>query len=150
MKIKHTFPLTVFFIAFSAQVFSQDSFIDGTNMVNFGVGFGNGYYSSYHGSGYSFGTTPVFTFSFDHGISKIEEIQGTIGIGGLAGFVSSHAESFYPNGNHENQHWNDFILAARGTYHAGFINSDNLDLYGGLMFGLRFESYTYSSNYGLP
>jgi hypothetical protein len=146
MKIKGSLLFAVFLMAFTMRSFSQDNFTEGTNMINFGVGFGNLYYSGL-GAGYDFTSTPALTVSLDHSFKKIEEIQGTIGLGGLIGFQSS--SSRYNNSfGYYKYHWNNFILAPRASYHAGFINTDKFDLYGGIMLGVRIESVTYFSSYG--
>ena len=115
-------------------------------MVNFGVGFGNLYYRGL-GAGYDFTSTPALSISLDHSFKKFEEIQGTIGLGGLIGFQSSSSK--YTNSfGYYKYHWNNFIIAPRASYHAGFINTDKFDLYAGIMVGVRIESVNYSSNYG--
>jgi hypothetical protein len=148
MKIKNFLLSVVVFMALTIRAFSQDNFTEGTNMINFGIGFGNLYYRGF-AAGYDFSSTPALTISLDHSFKKIEEIEGTIGIGGLVGFESS--SSRYNNSfGYYKYHWNNFILAPRVSYHAGFINTDKFDLYGGIMLGVRIESVTYTSNYGAP
>ncbi|HYV91482.1 MAG TPA: hypothetical protein VE978_06855 [Chitinophagales bacterium] len=135
MKIKHFFLFIVFFLALTTRVFSQDNFTEGMNAINFGVGFGNFYYLGF--SGYGYHSTPALTLSLDHGLKKLDEIQGTIGIGGLVGFRSSSFDNYALAGHY---HINNFIIAARATYHAGFINTQKFDLYGGIMVGIRIEA----------
>ncbi|HYV93470.1 MAG TPA: hypothetical protein VE978_16980, partial [Chitinophagales bacterium] len=44
--------------------------------------------------------------------------------------------------------FNNFVAAARGTFHYGFIPSKRFDLYGGFMLGVHVETYHYTTNYG--
>lgn len=141
MKIKHSFLIISLLIATNTKVFSQDNFVEGTNMINVGLGLGDLYYNGFVGANLS--STPAITLSLDHGLKKVEEIQGTIGIGGIVGFQSATFRTTYTR-----EHWNNFIIAPRGTYHAGFLNTQQFDLYGGIMIGVRIESYTFSSTNG--
>ena len=145
MKIKHSILFIVFLLSFSSEVFSQDNFAQGTNLINLGIGLGSLYYRGLGGANFS--TSPAITLSLDHGFRKIEEIEGTIGLGGIIGFQSSSARYNNSSGFYK-YHWSNFIIAPRGTYHAGFLNTDKFDLYGGLMLGLRIETVNFSSNYG--
>ncbi len=147
MKIKYSFLFITFFVVFTSRVFSQGIFVEGGNLINFGAGYGNLYYSGYGGADNNYRTTPALTISIDHGFKKLPQIQGTIGLGGLIGFVGSSAGYTYDNGDFYKHGWNDFIIAGRAAYHAGFLNTDKFDLYGGLMLGLRIESYDFASNY---
>ncbi len=136
--------LSIFLFLFliSIKGFSQ-VFMEGTNEINAGIGFGSHYYGGY-GTGFS--STPALTLTFDHGFRQIEDIKGTIGLGGIIGFQGSTYNWNDGLGDSYKQHWQNIIIAPRVTYHADFITSENWDLYASLFMGLRIENYTFTSN----
>jgi len=146
MKIKHLLLAFVCFFTLTTTVFAQDNFTEGSNLVNFGVGFGNLYYRGF-GAGYDYNSIPALTLSLDHAFRKVDAIEGTIGLGGIVGYTSSSLKYTNIYGFYR-YHYNNFIIAARGTYHAGFLETQKFDLYGGLMIGLRIETVNYTTNYG--
>jgi hypothetical protein len=42
------------------------------------------------------------------------------------------------------------VFAVRAAYHWDEVNTDEFDLYAGVMAGLRFQSYSYSTDYSGP
>jgi hypothetical protein len=129
-------------ILFSTSGFSQ-VFKEGTNVINAGIGFGSHYYSGF-GSGFS--STPALTLTFDHGFKQIDDIKGTIGLGGIIGFQGSTYEWNDGLGDSYKEHWSNVIIAPRATYHADFITSDNWDLFASIFLGIRIENYSFESN----
>src|SRR5690349_13829202 len=148
MKPTFCFLLTTILIITIRQTgFSQISFPEGTGMANIGIGVGNIYYNGIRGfSGYQFNSSPALSFSYDYGVKNVKSIEGTIGLGGIIGYEGSSLKYIDGSGNFYNQHWNNIVIAPRATYHAGFLKTNNADLYAGLMLGLRIEGYNFESN----
>ena len=127
---------------------------DGSSKIlNLGVGFGGfNYYRSYKGSGYSYHSTPAISLSYEQALPK-KIGPGYIGVGGYLGFQTSSAKYNYDwnyNNNVGNYYykysWTNFMIAARGAYHLDDLVSKNTDLYAGILLGLRFQGFRYSSN----
>jgi len=142
-KIYLTICTTAIILAFCNRSFSQSVFEEGTNVINLGIGFGGHYYS---GLGSGFSTTPALSVSFDHGLKRIDDIKGTIGLGGIIGFQGSSYKWNDGLGDSYNEHWSNIIIAPRATYHANFLNSEAWDLFASLFLGIRIENYTFESN----
>jgi len=102
----------------------------GDNVLNLGIGLTPVYYGNVYSS-YS----PGLEASFEHGFFEKLGI-GYIGIGGYFGFRNSDFDT-------------QTIIAARGTYHFDFLDLtgedifENLDVYAGVLMGLRFEKDEY-------
>jgi hypothetical protein len=60
--------------------------------------------------------------------------MGIISFGGAAGWKYAKYDWSYLNYTYD-WTWTDFILAARGTLHPGFVNVEDVDLYGRLALG---------------
>jgi len=132
-----------FLLAFCNSSFSQSAFVEGDNAINLGIGFGNHYYT---GLGSDFSSTPALTVTYDHGLKDIEDIKGTIGLGGILGFQGSSYKWNDGLGDYYNEHWSNIIIAPRVTYHAGFLNTNMWDLYAAFFLGIRIESYNFETN----
>ncbi len=115
----------------SVQVKSQ-IFTVGDKFLNLGLGFGTHW-------GYGKTVIPPVSISLDYGF-KDDIGPGVLGIGGYAGITSSKYDWWTTNWGWR---YTNIFAGARGTYHMEFI--EELDTYGGILFGLRFTS---SKEYG--
>jgi hypothetical protein len=128
-------------------------FDENTHIINVGIGFGGGnYYSSYSGSGYDYKTTPAFSISYEQAYRK-KLGPGYLGIGAYLGIQNSSSTYnyyYYRNGYNNNYYyknsWNNTFIAARGVYHWDVLNAKNAEVYGGILLGLRIQTYNYSTN----
>lgn len=129
-------------------------FDESTHLINVGIGFGFATYRSYGlGGGYSYGTTPLFSLSYEQGWKK-KLGPGYLGVGGFASFRTSHSRYdnyYYQNERYYYEHrWNYLTFAARGIYHWDVLNKKNAEVYGGMLIGLRVTTYKYSSSSSDP
>ncbi len=113
---------------------AKPAFDKGSKTLGFSAGFGvaYGYYASTV-------NLPAFAVNYDQGI--IANVgPGTIGIGGLVGYKSSHYK--YPSTTYR-ANWTNIIIAARATYHLTLLKDKNnkFDPYGGVTAGVRINSY---------
>lgn len=114
---------------------NAQSFDEGTNAINLGLGFG-GYRFGYS-SGYAYTQSPTFTLAFDRGVKQIG--PGVLGIGGVVAFNTSRSQwtsyGWNTTYNYEIRRTN-VMLGARGTYHWNeWHGNDKLDLYAGVLAG---------------
>ncbi|MEO6903228.1 MAG: hypothetical protein ABI315_08750 [Bacteroidia bacterium] len=133
---------------------SGNCFDENTRIINLGVGlggFGNSYYN-YKGSGYSSGSTPLFSLSYEQAIPD-RVGPGYIGAGVYLGFRNVYSkydyDYFYNNYKgryYYRNNWNAYTIAGRGAYHWDELSSDKGELYGGMMIGIQIRSYNYTSN----
>ena len=118
------------------------AFDKGDNTIGFGVGFGGSSHNNVYNYGYAYSGSnvnlPAFFVIYDHG-SFGEVGPGTIGIGGTVAYQYSYLSDY---GDYDAD-WTNFVVAARGTYHLTILKDKNnhFDPYGGVMIGMRFESY---------
>jgi hypothetical protein len=107
------------------------AFENGSMVANAGLGFG--WYS------YGVGVTsfPAISASLEKGIKDFD--FGTLSVGGIVGY--KHA-SYNWLSNYK-WSWTDFLVAARGAVHADLLKMENVDTYGGVGVGLRFQSHNY-------
>lgn len=118
---------------------TPQSFTQGTNVINLGVGVG-GYYT-YWGSGYS--STPNFVISYENGTFG-NVGPGTISLGGLLSYKDiTHS---WVDGYNYSEKWTYWILGFRSAYHWNFTSNDKFDPYAGLMLGYYVLNYSYTSN----
>lgn len=127
---------------------------DGTSRIlNVGFGFGGfNLYRSFKGSGYKYHSTPALSISYEQALPK-KIGPGFIGLGGYLGFQTASAKysdnNYYYNGNIGNYtskfRWSNYLLAARASYHLDDLISSNTELYGGLMVGMRFQHFRFST-----
>jgi hypothetical protein len=114
---------------------STPTFRKGFSVVNAGLGLlspNNGY--DLFGAVKS---TPAMTISYEKGV--IDGIgPGTIGLGGLIGYKRYHYD--FPSTD-DKATWTDLVLMGRGTYHYNFTSDPNLDTYGGISLGFRYNLY---------
>lgn len=112
---------------------------DNTIGISMGVGVNYGYYADAV-------SVPAITLLYDHG-SFSEVGPGTIGIGGIVGFKTSHYNYPASYGDYEAR-WTNYIIAARGTYHLTLLKDKNnhFDPYAGVVIGVRINNYTDTYN----
>jgi len=134
----------------------EQCFNASSRILNFGIGIGSrSYYSAYRGFGYSYGSSPAFSISYEQAI-KEKLGPGYLGIGGYLGFQTFHANYNYNyynynngnyNGNYYNKHvWNNYMIALRGAYHPDVLNFEKAEVYGGLNLGIRVQTYKFVTN----
>ena len=136
--MKKIISVIVVLVMFGGILNAQEStFAKDDMVINAGVGFG--WYS------YGFGakSIPAISLSLEKGIKEID--FGTLSVGGIVGFKRA---SYSWNSAYDDYAWTDIIVAARGAIHANILEVENLDTYGGVALGLRFQSFsTYDYNY---
>lgn len=129
---------------------SGSCFDESTHIINLGIGFGgfgNSYYRNKRGNGYSSGSTPLFSLSYEQAISE-RVGPGFLGIGGYFAYRNVYYKhSHFKKNYYYRNSWNAFTVAARAAYHWDELSSDKGELYGGMMIGLHIRSYHYTSNY---
>ena len=123
-----------------AQVSAQiPTFVKGDNVVSAGIGFGGVLYSGYDFAWNTVTRTPAFTASFEHCIlDNIWDENSSIGIGGQIGYS-------YIKWNNSDLRIHNTSIAARGSLHYTFV--DKLDVYAGLMLGIKFVSHNTDVKY---
>jgi hypothetical protein len=128
--IKKLFILTsAIFFAFNVSN-AQQAFNKGNACLNLGIGLG---------SPYDFGVSavplPSFNAAFEYGVYEIPKI-GVITVGGFFDIRHTwHDRSGYKFT------WTYSTIAARAAFHLAFLKTSKFDVYGGLMTGLRHESF---------
>ncbi|HWY09905.1 MAG TPA: hypothetical protein VN026_01205 [Bacteroidia bacterium] len=128
----------------------EKCFDENTHIINFGVGFGRSYAYLYNAAGASAGTTPAFSVTYEQPWPK-KLGPGFLGVGAYFGYQHTYYNYnyyyFYNNGAYYYDHsWNYFMVAGRAAYHWDVLNSKNAEVYAGVLIGLRFQTYTYSTN----
>jgi hypothetical protein len=144
--LKKTLFLVLMAATGSAFIVKADepAFDKGSNTIGVSLGLGVNY--AYYSNAVNF---PAITLYYDHGTFG-EVGPGTIGIGGIIGFKSSHYT--YPEyyGDYDAT-WTNYIIAARGTYHLTILKDKNnhFDPYAGVVLGVRINNYndTYNDYY---
>ncbi|MBC3756976.1 hypothetical protein H7U19_01075 [Hyunsoonleella sp. SJ7] len=126
--------LGIAFAVCSIFTLGAQGFVQGTNAINVGAGFG-GHYESYYSS-----TTvsPVFSVSYDRGIWEIPG-PGIISLGGYVG----HRTIKYRFSSSDYK-FSQTAIGVRPAYHYNGFEIDELDLYAGFLLGY----YFYSDNQG--
>lgn len=81
---------------------------------------------------------PTFVAIYDQGY-KDDVGPGVIGLGGILGYKSARYD--YGKGGLDAR-WTNLLIGARGSYHLPLGEGlEKVDLYGGIMLGLRFSHY---------
>ncbi len=137
--------ITSFFVMLLLSVSSfaaEPAFDKGSNVIGLGLGFGVDY-GHYYGTYTSSSVAPTFAIMYDHGFFP-EVGPGTIGIGGIFAIKSSSQKI-----NGDKYGYSSYIVGVRGTYHLTLLKDKNnkFDPYGGVTFGLRFNSDEYYKYY---
>lgn len=92
-----------------------------------GLGSSLGYYHS--------SQAPALSVNFEKGLWDIGS-AGVISLGGYAGY-----KRFSYKGSNWRENWNYTIIGVRSAFHYNGINSDNFDVYGGLMISYNILKY---------
>lgn len=135
--------LILFFIGLLIHNVQAQSFKEGTNVINIGVGFLGGYtYAGYSG----ISQTPALSAYYERGIVRLG--PGALGLGGGLEYKSLSYK--YLSGNYSAK-WTYTIVGLRATYHPDFAITEKIDGYAGLALGYGIVSYkdTYFENLGI-
>jgi hypothetical protein len=130
--------LLVISFTFIGISFGQQAFHKSDKALNLGIGLGSGYYT-----GLAMAPIPSFNVSFETGVYDIPDI-GVITAGGYGDFHHTWTNQTWFGTDYRDSYTN-FIIGARGAFHLSMLNTDKFDVYGGILTGIRFESY--QSNY---
>lgn len=133
---------------------SGKCFDENTKIINIGVGFGGSKYYKFKTSyGYYSRRTPAISMTYEQAYPKKLGI-GYLGVGAYLGFqhASYGYDDLYYQGNryYYEHRWNYFMVAARAAYHFDVLNSEKAEVYVGAIVGMRFQTYTYTSNHPDP
>ncbi len=141
--MKRSFRYLFAFVMFTVCSFSaQAQYEKGDLLINPGIsllGYGYGY-----GFGGSYSGLPALSASIEYNVTD------NIGVGGYGGFVSRS----YKYAGFKDR-WSNIGFGARGIFHASEvlndalganINSEKLDIYGGLSLGYELYTWSYDDN----
>jgi hypothetical protein len=132
--MKKTVAIFLALFLLSQAAVNAQTFQKGDMVANLGVGLG------WYSYGYGASSLPAISLSLEKGIKDIENV-GPLSIGGIVGFKHATYATDYV--------WNDIILAARGAIHYDLFKVEKLDTYGGAALGVRLQSYSYPSYFGV-
>lgn len=114
---------------------AQNVFNQGDGIVNIGIALG--------GYGYANATSlPAIGVSYDHGLSN-DLGPGFLSAGGIVGFKTAS----YDYGADFRSRWTNIFIGARGLYHWDQLQSDKYNVYGGLVLGLRYFTFSDSNDF---
>ncbi|MFD2726142.1 hypothetical protein [Hyunsoonleella rubra] len=130
--------LGITFVVYSIFSMGAQGFVQGTNAINVGVGFGGdyGFYSSAT-------VSPVFSVSYDRGIW---EIPGP-GVISLGGYVGHRTFKYRSTSEYK---LSQTAIGVRPAYHYNGFEIDELDLYAGFLVGYYFYSDSNGGNFRSP
>lgn len=128
---------------------SENCFDENSRIINLGVGFGN---RSFYGQGLydSYSQSPAVSLSYEQALPT-RVGPGFIGVGGYLGFQSAKYQWDYYNYYYNDYYYyqdkyNYFMIAARAAYHWDVLSNDKLELYFGLLAGLRINTYKHTDS----
>lgn len=135
-------------LSLSFSGFAQDpSMKKGRVVIYVGAGAGSGWFSSskYKGVGYTYKATPTFQAGFEYGFSEAIP-KSILGLGANVSmwFSSQDYKDNLGYGWHKN--WSDITVLAKGYYHHTFLVGEKWDVYGSPMIGLKFRTYSFTSD----
>ena len=128
----------LFLLTVSTSCVKAQSFEKGTGVLSAGIGLGSSLLN-YSGSN----QTPALSAQYEKGI--LERGPGVISLGGYVGY-KGYKYSDKSLGYSEK--WTYTIVGVRGSYHYTGLNSDKLDVYGGVMLSYNILKYKYTDDYG--
>lgn len=142
-SLKLTAALTLLVLAPATGLHAQ-AFDKGITAINLGIGLGGARYSYISAYNNDYSTSPTITASFEHGVASVDGI-GAIGVGGLFANKSVHYKSTshsYSTTYEYDRKWSNTVIGLRGAIHLNeLLESDQFDVYGGLMLGYNIGSY---------
>ena len=110
----------------------KPTFLQGDNLVNFGIGVGGTMYSAYSFTWNHVSRMPAIIASYENCIlDKIWDDYSSIGAGGQIAYSSV-------SGKNSDWRIHNVLIGARGALHYTFI--DKLDTYAGVWMGYKFVS----------
>jgi hypothetical protein len=116
----------------------------GNNVLSAGIGLGGRFGSFTYGS-----QTPGLSLHFERMMWEAGDV-GIISLGGYAGIKSYKYSARSYSTYTYTQKWSYTILGIRSAFHYTGLESDNFDLYGGLMLSYNILSYKYEDNDPYP
>lgn len=142
-KIILTSVLIIQSLAFLAQSMGK-----GKSVFYVGAGAGQGSFgaSQYRGAGYVYRSSPTIHLGFEHGISEAIP-QSIIGIGGSVSMWFGSRNYSDKSGHEWDKKWTDVTTLVKGYYHHKFLVGEKWDVYGAAMVGVKYRSYSFTSNY---
>ncbi len=130
----------------------EKCFDENTHIINVGIGIPRWYYGLINSPGYTHFITPALSISYEQAYKK-KLGPGYLGVGAYFGYQGAWQKYTFNDwyngtyGTYYYQHqWNYFSVAARGVYHWDVLNSKNAEVYAGVIVGLRFQTYSYTTN----
>lgn len=141
--LKLTFALCLLMLAPATGLHAQ-AFDKGITAINLGIGLGGARYSYISSYNSDYKTSPTIIASIEHGVATVDGI-GAIGVGGLFANKSvrykSTSQSFSTTYEYDRK-WSNTVVGLRGTLHLNeLLESDQFDVYGGVMLGYNIGSY---------
>jgi hypothetical protein len=128
-------------------LFLAQSMGNGKSVIYIGAGAGNGAFGSaqYRGSGYVYRSSPTIHLGFEHGISEAIP-QSIVGLGGSVSMWFGSRNYSDRFGHEWHKSWSDVTTLVKGYYHHKFLVGEKWDVYGGAMIGVKYRSYSFTSN----
>jgi hypothetical protein len=141
MNLKKMMTASVVLIMIATMTTQAQVFQKGSNMIGLGVGLGSSLGSFSYGS-----NSPALSLQYEKGVWDIGG-PGVVSLGGYLGF-KNYKYSGESGDFSYSEKWNYTIIGIRSAYHYTGLNSDKLDVYGGLMLSYNILSYSYKDNTG--
>lgn len=113
---------------------AQQAFHGNDKALNLGLGLGSVYYT-----GLATAPIPSFNISFETGVYEIPDV-GVITAGGYGDFHRTWTNENWL-GTEYRYTYTNIVLAARGAFHLSMLNTDKFDVYGGILTGVRLQTY---------
>ena len=120
---------------------------NGKSVIYIGAGAGRGSIgvSQFRGTGYVYRSSPTIHLGFETGISEAIP-QSIIGIGGSVSMWFGSQNYTDRSGHQWDKKWTDMTTLVKGYYHHKFLTRERWDVYGAILLGFKYRSYTYTSN----
>jgi hypothetical protein len=122
---------------------------ENTRIINIGIGLPRNYYGYTRNSYAVYHNSPAFSISYEQPW-KQRLGPGFLGVGALFGFqTSSYKYNYYDWGN--DHYWykhsyKNFMLTGRATYHWDGLVFEKGEVYGGVLIGIRIQTYNFTTN----
>ncbi|MBL7929694.1 MAG: hypothetical protein JNL47_09545 [Bacteroidia bacterium] len=137
--------ITLMAVLLMAALYTNGQAVElGTNVLSAGIGLGGRF------GGFTYGSqTPGISLHFERMMWEAGDV-GFISLGGYAGVKSYKYTAAYYSSYSYSQKWSYTILGVRSAFHYTGLESDNFDLYGGLMLSYNILNYKYEDNDPYP